>query len=82
MKEKTDDVWECGSLGGMSAQHAERHPQHHINWIWRHTPVIPELGRWRQEDPKIKGNNGYIIKFEASLDYRKPCLKKQSKSKH
>lgn len=25
-----------------------------FSWVWWHKIVIPELGRWRQEDPKFK----------------------------
>jgi hypothetical protein len=30
-----------------------------LSWVWRCSPVIPDLGGLRQEDPE----------FEASLDY-------------
>jgi uncharacterized membrane protein len=38
-----------------------------IEWAWWYIPVIPALGRLRQEDQEL----------EASLDYKaKPCLTK------
>jgi hypothetical protein len=40
------------------------------NWAWWFTPVIPSLGRLKQEDHKL----------EASLDYiGRPCLKTKKK---
>jgi hypothetical protein len=42
-----------------------------LDWAWRHTSVIPALGRLKQKD----------CKFEASLCYiAKPCLKKLEKN--
>lgn len=41
-------------------------PQHHINWIWLHTPVIPALRRWEAGNPRsslLGSVSG------ASLDY-------------
>jgi hypothetical protein len=38
--------------------------------VW-HVPVIPALGRWRQED----------LKFEARLGYIRPCLNKKNKKR-
>lgn len=32
-----------------------------------HTPGIPELGRWQQEDQKLRVNLSYNSKLEASL---------------
>jgi hypothetical protein len=38
-----------------------------------HTPVVPALGRWKQEDFKFK--------FEANLGYTETiCLKNQNKT--
>jgi hypothetical protein len=38
------------------------------SWAWWFTPVIPGLGRLKQEDHK----------FKVSLDYKvRPCLKKE-----
>lgn len=43
-------------------------------------PVIPELGRLRQEDPhKFKATLGYIRDFQASLNYLvRACFKKET----
>jgi hypothetical protein len=38
----------------------------HAGWAWLCTPVIPALGRLRQEE----------VEFEARLDYLRACLKK------
>lgn len=37
--------------------------------------LVPELGRWRQEDKKIQGHRQLHSKFEAYLRFIRPCLK-------
>jgi hypothetical protein len=34
-----------------------------VNWAWWHTPVIPALGRLRQEDREFKSSLGYIARL-------------------
>jgi hypothetical protein len=41
-------------------------------WVWYHTPVIPTLGRVRQEECRFKTNKSYIVSS---------CLKKKEKEK-
>lgn len=46
-------------------------------------PVIPsiyEMEGGRSE--KFRVNLGYIVKFENSLGYMRPCFKKQTKNKN
>jgi hypothetical protein len=31
-----------------------------LSWVWRSVPVIPALGRWRQEDLECEVSLGYI----------------------
>ena len=48
------------------AQHTQTagfHPQHQMQW---HTPVIPALEKWKQEDRKFKAILGYV-ESETSL---------------
>jgi hypothetical protein len=44
-------------------------------WCW-YTPLIPELGRQRQEDFWVQGQPGLQSEFQDSQGYtEKPCLK-------
>lgn len=45
-----------------------------FSWT-RHIPVIAALGRWRQQSQELKASHDYM---EASLDYMRPFLKKQT----
>lgn len=44
------------------------------------TPVIPALGKRRQEDRKFKVNPGYTTEFKTSLVYRILCLKAETEA--
>ena len=47
---------------------------------WRHTPLIPVLGRQRQVDFWVRGQPGLQSEFQYSQGYtEKPCLKKEKK---
>ena len=46
-------------------------------WAWRHTPLIPTLGRQRQADFWVRGQPGLLSEFQDSQGYtEKPCLGK------
>lgn len=73
----------CGSAGRVFALQAWNpwfRPQHHRKekyWIWRHSPLIPALGRLGvQGHPQFE-----ISKFENSLEYRRLYLKKKKDRK-
>lgn len=36
------------------------------SWVWRCIPIIPAVGKYRQEDYEFKVNLGNHSKFEAS----------------
>lgn len=38
--------WKCKLLQSPS--------ENRLVWMWKHTPVMPELKRWRQEDSEFK----------------------------
>ena len=47
---------------------------------WWHTPLIPALGRQRQEDFWVRGQPGLQSEFQDSQGYtEKPCLEKKNK---
>jgi hypothetical protein len=54
--------------------------------VWWHTPLIPALGRQRQEDFGVRGQPGLQSEFQDSQGYtEKTCLgkkTKQNKTKH
>jgi hypothetical protein len=43
-----------------------------LRWAWQYMPIIPALGRLRQEDHKLETSLGYTVSL---------CLKKKSTSK-
>jgi hypothetical protein len=46
------------------------------------TPVIPAIGRLRQEDRESQASLGSTAKFKASLGYTvRSCLKKKKRKK-
>ena len=46
--------------------------QYSINMAWQHIPIIPSLGRWRQEVcPWLHS------KFKASMEYPRACFRKE-----
>jgi hypothetical protein len=45
-------------------------PAPHINWEWWCAPVIPELRRWRPDNPEFMAKLSYIrVPVKASLGY-------------
>jgi hypothetical protein len=53
-----------------------------LSRAWWHTPLIPALGRQRQEDFWVQGQPGLQSEFQDSQGYtEKPCLEKQKKKK-
>jgi hypothetical protein len=51
-------------------------------WAWWCTPLIPALGRERQEDFWVQGQPGLQSEFQDSQGYtEKPCLKKSKQNK-
>jgi hypothetical protein len=42
----------------------EFHPEHGINWVRWHTPVILAFRKWRQEDQEFK----ITLSLNVSLD--------------
>jgi hypothetical protein len=47
---------------------------------WRHTPLIPALGRQRQVISEFKVSLVYKVEFQDSQGYtEKPCLKNTKK---
>jgi hypothetical protein len=53
-----------------------------VSRAWWRTPLIPALGRQRQEDFWVRGQPGLQSEFQDSQGYtEKPCLIKQNKTK-
>jgi hypothetical protein len=53
-----------------------------LSWVWWRTPLIPALGRQRQEDFWVWGQPDLQSEFQDSQGYtEKPCLEKQNKIK-
>jgi hypothetical protein len=51
-----------------------------LGWAWWRTPLIPPLGRQRQEDFWVRGQPGLQSEFQDSQGYtEKPCLKTNPK---
>jgi hypothetical protein len=44
----------------------------------KYKPIIPVLGRYRQENQKFKAIFSYIVKVEASLSYKNKLINKQT----
>jgi hypothetical protein len=60
-----EDCWKATFKGGQQC------------WAWWHTPLIPALGRQRQEDFWVQGQPGLQSELQESQGYtEKPCLKK------
>jgi hypothetical protein len=54
-----------------------------VNRAWWRTPLIPALGRQRQEDFWVQGQPGLQSEFQDSQGYTEiPCLKKIQKNKN
>ena len=37
-------------------------------------PVVPELGRWKQDDQGLRGNHQLLSEFKTSLIHLRRCL--------
>lgn len=46
----------------------------------QYTPVLPALGRGRQDNQEFKASLGLHSTFETSVGYMKPCLKTTTKA--
>jgi hypothetical protein len=54
----------------------------YLSQAWWRTPLIPALGRQRQEDFWVRGQPGLQSEFQDSQGYtEKPCLEKQTNKK-
>jgi hypothetical protein len=50
----------------------------HLSRVWWHTPLIPALGKQRQEDFWVRGQSDLQSEFQDSQsDTEKPCLEKK-----
>jgi hypothetical protein len=59
-----------------------KHLRTFISQVWWHTPLIPALGRQRQEDFWVWGQPGLQSEFQDCQGYtEKRCLEKPKKKK-
>jgi hypothetical protein len=61
LSEWMKEVEECGVMEG-----GAREKKKMASWAWWYMPVIPTLGRQRQEDLQVQASLGYVVG---------PCLK-------
>ena len=45
-----------------------------LHKLWLNVPLIPALGRWRQEDQEFKVTLGYMVTFRLSFSFELPGL--------
>lgn len=42
-------------------------PQLLTKWVWWFTPIIPELGRWKEQGQKFRVILGYEVRLKSAL---------------
>lgn len=47
---------------------------YHVNEAWQHMPIIPALGKWRQEEFNVVSN--YIVTLKSACNIRYPVSNK------
>lgn len=66
---------------GLDSRLSQAHPDHCIQWVWSHTPVIPALRRWRQGEQKFKASLSCLSEFKVSLRRVRETLSERIKWK-
>jgi hypothetical protein len=47
------------------------------SWVWLHVPVIPAIGRLRQEDQEFKDSLGYIVRPYLKTKPERPVAQQE-----